>query len=502
MLVVLWTIFFSQLWPEWWINEQYNFGIFVPLIGMYLIHLRWQDRPTPIPSRQTYTSTTLVLLTFVAIILYPAYTVFIANVDWRLLLWGEALVILATTTLLLDYWGGRPWVKHFILPFVFFLFSVPWPHTFEVSIVQGLMKFVAMLTVESMNFIGIFAIQLGNAISLSTGTVSVEEACSGVRSFQSTIMAGFFLGELMRFGFLSRASLIALAGLCSLFYNFCRTFLLTWIAASKGPETLDHWHDPAGYIVFLLSFCTLATLCYLISRRTKQLHVRSEPSEANPRLLHMSLAATLLVLLAGIIPASYAWYGLRSKPIEASPNWYINWKEASPHLEFREIPPGIKNVLFYDKGKMGVWMTPAGNEWIVYFFEWLSPEAAQLSGFHNPELCLPAVGWSLSEQGRDYVWKKENLELIFNTYTFEAEDFIIHVFNCEWDPSGYPYHQKLGRLRQDRLYDVWIADRKIGKKTLEIITAGYPSLEAAERALENFLEEAIVIVPPNGQHSF
>ena len=39
------------------------------------------------------------------------------------------------------------------------------------------------------------AIQRGNLIELSTGVLGVDEACSGIRSFQSTLMAALFLDE-------------------------------------------------------------------------------------------------------------------------------------------------------------------------------------------------------------------------------------------------------------------------------------------------------------------
>src|SRR6266446_7218946 len=50
----LWFILFRQLSNEWSINEQYNYGWFVPFFALFLFWLRWQDRPDPeIRSRRT-----------------------------------------------------------------------------------------------------------------------------------------------------------------------------------------------------------------------------------------------------------------------------------------------------------------------------------------------------------------------------------------------------------------------------------------------------------------
>src|SRR4029450_3594298 len=43
----LWFILCRQLSGEWLVNEQYNYGWFVPFFALDLFWLRWQDRPEP-----------------------------------------------------------------------------------------------------------------------------------------------------------------------------------------------------------------------------------------------------------------------------------------------------------------------------------------------------------------------------------------------------------------------------------------------------------------------
>ena len=44
-LGALWFGLCRELSGEWSVNEQYNFGWFVPFFALYLFWLRWQDRP-------------------------------------------------------------------------------------------------------------------------------------------------------------------------------------------------------------------------------------------------------------------------------------------------------------------------------------------------------------------------------------------------------------------------------------------------------------------------
>ncbi len=47
---------------------------------------------------------------------------------------------------------------------------------------QNLMRGNAWMTVTTLVWFGIPAVQMGNVIQIPTGTVGIDEACSGVRS--------------------------------------------------------------------------------------------------------------------------------------------------------------------------------------------------------------------------------------------------------------------------------------------------------------------------------
>ena len=57
VFAALWLVLCRHLSGEWAINEQYNYGWFVPFFCAYLFWLRWEDRPEPegsLPSRSSW----------------------------------------------------------------------------------------------------------------------------------------------------------------------------------------------------------------------------------------------------------------------------------------------------------------------------------------------------------------------------------------------------------------------------------------------------------------
>jgi len=93
LLAAFWGMLFWQLSYEWSRNEQYSYGLFVPFLGVYLLHLRWEDRPVPRPPAGRLSTLLPGLAIGLAVLaLYPIKIIFEANADWRLNLWAQALM--------------------------------------------------------------------------------------------------------------------------------------------------------------------------------------------------------------------------------------------------------------------------------------------------------------------------------------------------------------------------------------------------------------------------
>ncbi len=122
------------------------------------------------------------------------------------------------------------------------------------------------LVVNVMGILGVPAIQHGNLIEVSTGMVGINDACSGIRSIQSSLMISLFLGEFYMFSWRRRLLLIPISFALAMMLNVCRTSLLTWIAAEKGIGAIAEYHDEAGMTILLICTALLWGAGWLLSR--------------------------------------------------------------------------------------------------------------------------------------------------------------------------------------------------------------------------------------------
>jgi exosortase len=184
-----------------------------------------------------------------------------ANPIWRLtsVLWAVEIIGL---TLLLFPLALR--TSHFALrtselafPVCFFLVAVPWPTSVETHVVQWLTRLNVSGTIEMLGLAGVPAVRHGNVIEVATGEVGIDEACSGIRSFQATLMISLFLGELYRLRVLRRAALCLTGVVLAFVFNVGRTFLLAGIGSTKGIGEIASWHDPAGTAILVACFIGL-----------------------------------------------------------------------------------------------------------------------------------------------------------------------------------------------------------------------------------------------------
>jgi exosortase len=206
LFAFLWFEVINQLKSEWSLNPQYGYGWSVPFLAIYLIWKRWPERPSPAPSSARFLPVALISLC--ALLLFPIRFVAEANPDWRLLSWSVALVVVTLSLGMIYLTGGGPWLRHLAFPFLFLLVAVPWPMQAEQVVTQSLMRAVTAINVLVLNVAGTPALQHGNVIEVGSGLIGIEEACSGVRSLQATLMISLFLGQLYSFNLARRVLLV------------------------------------------------------------------------------------------------------------------------------------------------------------------------------------------------------------------------------------------------------------------------------------------------------
>src|SRR5437762_4653580 len=215
-----------------------------------------------------------------AVILLPLRVFEVASSDYRPLSWLHAFAVVTITLSIIYLIGGGSGLRHFAIPALFFLTAVPWVTAIEAPLIEGLMRGVAAIAAEILALFGIPAEAEGNLLRLPFGLVGVNEACSGVRSLQTSFMIGLLFGELKRLSLWQRIFLVVAGVGIALLANFLRVlFLVSMASRAHDVSVVNKWHDLAGYGILVLVFIGTMWLAAKIGRSSE---IRSQISDANP----------------------------------------------------------------------------------------------------------------------------------------------------------------------------------------------------------------------------
>lgn len=496
VLGALWLFAVRQLRFEWTLNPQYTYGWTVPFLAAYLFAERWKRRPPAQPphSRLGLGLTVIVL----ALLLLPVRLMEESAPDWRFVGWALGGVCVAISLATVYFAGGKAWVRHFIFPVAFFLIAVPWPVPMEQSLIQWLMRSVTQICVEALTWVGIPAVQRGNVIEISTGRVGVEEACSGVRSLQTTLMIAVFMGELLQFRILRRAVLLAGALGVAFVCNASRAFFLVWVSARSGTDAVAKWHDNVGMAVLLGSLLGVGILCAILNPKK-----RGDAPEASldPGLLRagapprrailIALASWLVVVEIG----TEMWYRMAEAHTPKTKPWSVRWPTDQKGFRDVEFSDVTRNILRYTAARSAVWSDPGGLRWSMVLLNWAPGRTSvQLARSHGPEICLPASGAVMVADLGLRPMQVKGIELPTHAYTFRVRDQKLHVFYCLWeqrpDTDG-PQSTAQDLTVARRLEDVRKGRRNAGQQVIEVAVSDVAGPEQAESAVKQFLEKSI-----------
>jgi len=518
VLATLWFILFRQLSGEWSINEQYTYGWFVPFLALFLFWLRWADRPVEgralsRPDFGTARRPSLQVLAWIflgitsLLILLPLRLFEIGNPDWRPLGWLHAIAVTTLTLLYIWYAGGPPWLRHFAFPILFVFVAVPWVTPVEAPIVQGLMRVVAAIAAQAATLFGIPTHLEGNLIRIPNGLVDITDACSGVRSLQTSLMIGLLFGELKRLSILRRIALVAGAIVIAFIANCGRALFLVWIAATKNIAAVGHWHNLAGYFIVAVVFAGSLLLAILLGRgkaesRGQRPEVRGQKAEVRSQRSYFLIPTFYFLLslcwLAFVEIGCEAWYRAHERNVAPVPQWTVRWPKDAPGFHEIEIDEDVRGTLRYNDGHEAAWdvssAKPGENsssverraamKCILFAFRWNPGSSSVIRArAHRPDICLPSAGWQQrSDRGTaDYPVDK-NFSVPFRHIAFARAPggVVAHTFFCLQEDELHPTeprpdlqvsgaHPKRDWWFRGRFRVVFNGVRNLGQQVMQLI---------------------------------
>lgn len=479
----LWLLPCIGLSIHWKLNPQYNFGWFVPVLALSTAWNRWRTRPAP--GEPVRFGVWIALL--LALAVFPTWVFCQPNPDWPIVNWLFTGEIALLTLAVIAAVGGWRWAGHFFVPILLVFTAVPWPDQIEAPLIQSMMRAVTSAAVMLLDLIGVTALQHGNLIEVGTGTVGVNEACSGIRSLQGSLMASLVLGELFRFSFTRRTVLVAASLLVAFVTNVFRAAFLAWSAARSGIEAVDRYHDPAGMTILLICVGIIFAVALFLDRdAAAPVALAHVPRAARlPRWFMPTLALWLVVIVGG----AEAWYYDGAPPPENRLR-FIPPTASKPV----KIPAAAEALIRADRTSSAQWAATDGSHWLVYFFEWqFGPAFARVAAqMHRPDICLPASGRELEEDRGPRPFAIDGLPISLRSFVFKEGNGRLFVYHGIWQTRSERglEHGPLDSFKQKAaVQSVLWRERNIGQQVIEVAVSGYRDGAQADAAVAKMLPQ-------------
>jgi len=266
-LALAWLVSKAQWY--WSHNPEMRFGWIVLLLSAFIIWDQWKNRPSP---KWTFGWPVLVFALIGMFLLFIVQIYAAAFGTMPALILGLSLGVFAICAANIHYVFGWAGIRFFAFPVLFLLIALPLPSAIQNPVVGGLQSLVTRVNVEILNLLGIPAERAGSLIRLPNGTVGINEACSGIRSLQSTMMATLFIGYLT----LKRRSLqlaLFLSGVgLAVFGNVVRSLYLSITANARGLQAAEKVHDSASWSILIFTVMGVALAAWLIARFEKRVN--------------------------------------------------------------------------------------------------------------------------------------------------------------------------------------------------------------------------------------
>jgi exosortase len=265
---VLYYDVLSRLVQAWNNDPNYSHGfVIAPLVG----YLLWKRREELSCERGSYLGLAGMAGSFAMLLA--------GDLGAELFLTRLSLVgMLASVTLLAAGWRG---LQIAALPLCLLVLTIPVPSILFNQVAFPLQLLASQAGEATLQAAGIPVLREGNVIVLSTITLEVAEACSGIRSLTSLVSLAIVYGYFTHTSMTARAALIAASIPIAIFANAARVAGTGVAAYYYGAGAAEGFlHTFSGWLIFVAAFAMLLAVDSAIVRR---LTVRRQPA-ASPEV--------------------------------------------------------------------------------------------------------------------------------------------------------------------------------------------------------------------------
>ena len=261
--IAIWTIAIAVLYGQvvlklghdWNADDSYSHGWLVPPIAAWLIW-RQRDRLWLTPARPSLVG---LLIVVASLVVFAAGSLAAELFTTRVSLIG----VIAGTVVFVCGWRH---LRIVAFPLAFLLFMIPLPALVFDRMTQSLQLVASGLGERLLRAADYAVLRDGNVLTLSSITLQVTDACSGIRSLMSLLTVSSLIAYFFEPTQIRRLLLTLTAVPLAIVLNGLRV-AFTGIAASQfGPEMARGFlHETSGWVVFVAGFAAVWTLHRILS---------------------------------------------------------------------------------------------------------------------------------------------------------------------------------------------------------------------------------------------
>jgi exosortase len=242
---------YARVFPVWledlWDDPNYSHVFIVPIISGLVI---WQRRRllAALPIQGIWRGVLPILAGAAALI--------VGDIGAETFLMRTSIIVILAGLILFHF--GSAMLRALAFPLGFCLFLVPMPAIFFFAMTARLQNLAAEIGAWALDLLGMAVFLEGNVIHLSSLTLGVTEACSGIRSLITLVALGVAWAHLMLPRFWMQVVLVVSVLPITIVANSGRIVMTGLVGRSFGVEYAEgFFHFFSGWLVFVVAILGL-----------------------------------------------------------------------------------------------------------------------------------------------------------------------------------------------------------------------------------------------------
>jgi len=231
-------------------NSYYTHGFLIPIVSIALLYWRRDAlRKAAAERRPSRLGWLLLVPSLVLHLLATAWQVgFLSGFSLLGVLYGLVLLLF-----------GRPMLRATFFPVLFLAFMIPLPYELIEKLSFNLKLMSAGVATRVVGFLGVVVVRSGSVLRIETGTLVVDDVCSGLKYLISLTAFAALYAHISRVKLWGKWTLFALSLPVAFVANAARVAVMVLVGRYVSIPATQSWyfHDLFGFLLFIFAFVTL-----------------------------------------------------------------------------------------------------------------------------------------------------------------------------------------------------------------------------------------------------